>query len=365
VVFARKYPERASETFKANGAEHWRNHLVWRPILRIPIVAPLVAGTLRGSALAMSKRGSAGYFARRLLKEASSVEYWSGVRDAGGIPSGDLPRVLAYHSVSKLPNDSPLAPYTVSPEIFARQIDTLLAAGFRFVDADAILDYLCHRSPLPIRPLLLTFDDCYTDLLDSALPILFTRRIPAVAFAVSGQFGGVNAWDRHLGAPELRLLGPDGLRMLASAGVEIGAHSHTHRVLPRIPNSELAAEVDGCASEIEALGLPRPRLFAYPYGEFDGRVEAALRTAGFSAAFTVRPAPLKRKLNPLLLPRIAIFSTDVGWRFARTVSGPQFGARLHGAVRRMDRDLRRAWGETGTSEPDGRGDRLKEISSDE
>jgi hypothetical protein len=94
-------------------------------------------------------------------------------------------------------------------------------------------------------------------------------------------------------------------------------------------------------------------------------VEAALRTAGFSAAFTVRPAPLKRKLNPLLLPRIAIFSTDVGWRFARTVSGPQFGARLHGAVRRMDRDLRRAWGETGTSEPDGRGDRLKEISSDE
>ena len=365
VVFARKYPERASETFKANGAEHWRSRLIWRPFLRMPIVAPLMAETLRRGALAMVKRGSVGYFTRRLFKEASRGQYWTGVREAGGMPNCDLPRVLAYHSVSRLPNDSPLAPYTVSPEIFERQIDTLLAAGFRFVDAHAILGYLCHGSVLPMRPVLLTFDDCYTDLLDSALPILSARRIPAVAFAVSGQIGGVNAWDRHLGAPELRLLGADGLRTLASAAVEIGAHSHTHRVLPRVPDSELAAEVDGCAAEIEALGLPRPRLFAYPYGEFDDRVEAALRTGGFSAAFTVRPGLLTRRLEPLALPRIEILSSDIGQNFARTVSGAWFGARLSGAVRTMDRDLRRAWGkEMGTREP-VRGDGFKEISNDE
>jgi glycosyltransferase involved in cell wall biosynthesis/peptidoglycan/xylan/chitin deacetylase (PgdA/CDA1 family) len=352
VAFARKHPERTREIFLANGAEHWRNRLIWRPILRIPFIAPLLARALSRSALALVNRGSPPTrLARRLFREASFVQYWSGVRDAGGIPRDDPPRVLAYHSIRELPEESPLAPYTIPPQVFEKQLDTLIRAGFHFVDANAVLDYLSQRRSLPPRAILLTFDDCYTDLLDFALPILRARRIPAIAFTVSGQIGGVNEWDRHLGAPDLGLLDGDGLRMLANAGMEIGAHSRTHPVLTRVTDSQLTAEVEGCASEIEALGLPRPRLFAYPYGEFNDCVEAALRASGFDAAFTVQPAPLRREINPLLLPRIAIFSTDVGERFAWTVSGAGFAAQLRRTVRLMHRDLRRAWQETAAREP--------------
>jgi peptidoglycan/xylan/chitin deacetylase (PgdA/CDA1 family)/glycosyltransferase involved in cell wall biosynthesis len=344
VVFARKYPERINEILALSGAHHWKNRFLWRPVLKVPMVAPLLAETLRRSSLALIDR-SEGFLARRLFKEAISVQYWSGVEESGGLPRDDPPRVLAYHSISELPGKSPLSPYAIPPAIFEKQIDTLLAAGFRFVDADTVLNYLFKRSVLPRRAVLLTFDDCYADLLHSALPILQARRIPAVAFAVSGQIGGVNAWDRKIGAPELRLLNSDELRTLASAGVEIGAHSRTHRMLPSVPDSELNAEVEGSTSDLQALGLPRPRLFSYPHGAWDERVVTALRAAGLASAFSVRSAPLRPGLNPFALPRIEILSSDIGEAFARRVSGESFGARLRGSVRAMERDLRRLWEE--------------------
>jgi glycosyltransferase involved in cell wall biosynthesis/peptidoglycan/xylan/chitin deacetylase (PgdA/CDA1 family) len=342
VALARKFPERASEIFTTKGVKHWKNRFLWRPVLKIPLVAPLLAEALRRSSLALIDR-SEGFLARRLFKEAISVQYWSGVQESGGIPRDDPPRVLAYHSISELPDDSPLSPYAIPPRLFETQIDTLLRAGFRFVDMNAILDYLHNRRSIPSRAILLTFDDCYTDLLYSALPILRVRRIPAVAFAVSGQIDGVNAWDRHLGAPELRLLDADGLRVLASAGVEIGAHSRTHQVLPRLSNLELTAEVEGCASDIEKQGLPRPRIFSYPYGEWDKGVAAEVRSGGFAAAFTVRAGTLTSGVDPLALPRIEIVSSDISRRFARKVSGVRLSARLTAAARAINRDLRRAW----------------------
>jgi glycosyltransferase involved in cell wall biosynthesis/peptidoglycan/xylan/chitin deacetylase (PgdA/CDA1 family) len=342
VALARKYPEKASEIFTQKGAKHWKNRFLWRPVLEIPVVAPLLAEVIRRSSLALLGR-STGYLARRLFKEAISVQYWSGVREAGGIPHDDPPRVLAYHSISELPADSPLAPYATPPRVFETQIDTLLRAGFRFVDANAVIDYLYNQRRLPSRAILLTFDDCYADLLDSALPILHARHIPAVAFAVSGQIGGVNAWDRKIGAPELRLLDADGLRRLAAGGVEIGAHSRTHRVLPRVSSYELAGEVEGCASDIEKQGLPRPRIFSYPHGEWDNGVAAAVRSGGFAAAFTVRPGALTSGVDPLALPRIEIFSSDISCRFARKVSGLRLPGRVRAAARTINRDLRRAW----------------------
>jgi predicted PhzF superfamily epimerase YddE/YHI9 len=80
--------------------------------------------------------------------------------------------------------------------------------------------------------------------------------------------------------------------------------------MPQVPGPELTAEVEGCASEIKALGLPWPRLFCFPHGEWDDRVVTALRSAGFMAAFTVRPAPLRRRLNPPVRGVIATAKGD-------------------------------------------------------
>ena len=343
VLFMRKHCQDSNRRLSEGAGQSWRGRFVWRYVTRIPAVGGLARALLTRSALQRLNQGSSGYLTRRLFAEACAVQYWCGVARAGGIPSPTPPRVLAYHSIRILPADSPLAPYTISPEVFSRQIDTLLEAGFRFLNGDELLGYLERRTDPPPRSVLLTFDDCYVDLADTVLPILRERRVPALAFAVSGEIGGVNSWDRHLGAPEISLLDGQGLKTLAASGIEVGAHSHTHRMLPRVSPRELGSEVGGAAATIRDLGLPLPRFFSYPHGECNQQVMAAVKAGGMRAAFTVRSGTVARRSNPLRLPRIEILPIHVGTRFALRVAGAGRTVLLDGRERAMYRDLIRVW----------------------
>jgi len=315
VAFARKHPDQADALFALQNVHFWTNRRVWRPLVAVPLLtAPLMA-VLRSLAIALVERGAQGPLTARFFFEIRAMEYWRGVRGAGGLPRPCPLRVLAYHAINDLAGAPVVEPYGVPPKTFRHQLKTLQRAGFRFISADEFLHFLHRGGGLPRHPLLLTFDDGYQELLDFALPMLKERRIPAVVFAVSGRLGGTNEWDEACGAPRLRLLDLNGLRELAQAGVEIGAHSRTHRPLSSLPDEELADEVAGSVADLEASGLDRPRLFAYPEGDYDERTVRAVGDAGLQAGFTVVPGRVRPGNDPYQIPRIEILRRDVGWRF--------------------------------------------------
>ena len=64
-------------------------------------------------------------------------------------------------------------------------LDSLSRRGFCFVSPTAVARYLVDQTPLPRRAVLLTFDDCYSDLLGVAREVLQSRHIEALAFAVT------------------------------------------------------------------------------------------------------------------------------------------------------------------------------------
>jgi len=81
------------------------------------------------------------------------------------------------------------------------------------------------------------------------------------------------------------------LRSHADRGVEIGSHTVSHPHLPALSDGEVRRELRDSKEEIEAeLGRPCPD-FAYPYGEHDRRVRAAVRAAGYEQAYALRDAP--------------------------------------------------------------------------
>ena len=98
-----------------------------------------------------------------------------------------------------------------------------------------------------------------------------------------------------------------------------GSRSAVTRAVTRscrnCPARELAEEIAGSAADLEAAGLPRPRMFAYPHGEQDARVRAAVADAGMVAAFTVEPGMMKRGADPFRIPRVEILRRDRGVRF--------------------------------------------------
>lgn len=303
VLFVRKHPDQAERVFVPRRLEGRADRLLWRRLL----------WPLREVTLLLVASGARGSRATRSFYRVRNLEYQRGIREAGGVPAAHPVRVLCYHAVADLAGAGTLEPYGIPPESFRRQLK-ILSRHFRFLWPDEFGRFL-DGAGVPRRALLLTFDDCYTDLLQQGLPMLRESRLPALAFAVSGLVGRTNEWDAHLGAPPLPLLDAEGLRALAAQGVAIGSHSRTHRMLNRVPPDELDAELRGSADDLEQLGLERPAYLAYPHGERSPAVELAAAEAGFAAAFTVRGGILGPQPNRYALERIEILRRDTGVRF--------------------------------------------------
>jgi peptidoglycan/xylan/chitin deacetylase (PgdA/CDA1 family) len=315
VQFARKYPDQAETIFTLNGSKRFMNRYFWRPLQYITPVNALLSKPLRWLTLGLVDRQIRNAVTIRLFRETVASEYWRGVHETGGIPKPRTLRVLAYHAIADFSKNSIIEPYGVPPAIFRCQLDILQRAGFHFVNAEELLQFLYNKSGLPRHPLLLTFDDGYKDLIDIVLPIIKEYSIPIVVFPVSGRLGGTNDWDEAAGVPQISLLDADDLLKLVEQGVEIGSHSHSHRDLTRIEIDELSDEIQGSLANLEGHGLDRPRLFAYPYGESNPSVRRFVREVGFKAAFTVSPGFIRANKDPFRLPRIEVLKDDRGLKF--------------------------------------------------
>jgi len=318
-----KHPEQAARFEAAPDFHTRRSRWLLGPLVKAP---DWVSWPLRAALVALVRSGRRDQFTRRLFFGMRTVEHRRGARLARKAASTGSAVVLAFHAIADLGDDPVLAEYGIPPRRFAEHLDALARRGWRFLDLDALLAALEGRAQLPEKALLLSFDDCYCDLLETAAPLLSERDIPAVAFAVTGLTGGTNEWDRPLGARELELLDGEGLRSLPAFGVEVGSHGMRHRPLAKLGFSEAEEEVRGSAAVLESLGLPRPRAFSYPHGESTPEVARAVREAGYAAAFTVTPGQVEIGADRWALPRIEVLAGDTPLRLRlklRTASWPQ------------------------------------------
>lgn len=76
---------------------------------------------------------------------------------------------------------------------------------------------------------------------------------------------------------------------METGGIEIGSHTITHPILPNTTDEQLDRELRGSRARLEEV-LDHPiKLFCYPNGSFDRRVETATARAGYECAVTTRP----------------------------------------------------------------------------
>jgi peptidoglycan/xylan/chitin deacetylase (PgdA/CDA1 family) len=102
---------------------------------------------------------------------------------------------------------------------------------------------------------------------------------------------------------EVHRLGSAEISVLANAGMTIGFHTLQHPLLSRLSDSALDEALVRGRSELEVAAGRSIRLFAYPHGKADPRAAARLPAAGFVAACTGRPLPVRPGHNPYLLGR--------------------------------------------------------------
>lgn len=238
---------------------------------------------------------------------------------AGSEP-GQLPRVpiLMYHEIATGPASA--RHLAVSPDDFAEQLGYLHGSGYTTLTVTDLVQLMSGRiGPWPARPIVLTFDDGFADFHRAALPLLRSCDFTATVFVTTGWVADAAAQaDRP--AP-YRMLCWSQIEESAAAGIEIGAHTHSHPQLDQLAGDVLRRELDGGKALLEdRLGLAVTGL-AYPFGYFSSRVRVAAATAGYRYACAVGNRFTGGCPDLFALPRLTIGRRPAIRGFSQVVRG--------------------------------------------
>lgn len=194
------------------------------------------------------------------------------------------PLVLMYHGVDTVAAGRDPHGMFVTPSAFRDQVELLLESGFTPVSEQVYVASL-YGAPLPPKPVLITFDDGYLGVGEHAAPVLESFGVPSVLYVPVGLIGGWSDWlePRH----RHPLMSVSDLRDVSSRGMVVASHGLDHAALTALSNDELRRHTVETREVLHALLGTEVRTFAFPYGTHDARARAAVRAAGYSAAFAV------------------------------------------------------------------------------
>ena len=219
--------------------------------------------------------------------------------------------VLVWHDV--LPVKDVYFDTTTSE--FAAQLDTISKGGFHVVTLALLRDRLVRGTPLPAKPLVLTFDDNARGIGAYAFPLLRKHRFAATLFVHTNYVGkktskAHNSWD------ELRAMERSGL---------IDVQSLTANHLPdltKLSDADVTHEFVLAKRSLEyRLGR---KVFAvvYPYDVYDARVERLAASAGYTLGFTEDHGNAAESTSLLEIHR---YSITVPERFAEALAAVAAG----------------------------------------
>jgi len=93
--------------------------------------------------------------------------------------------ILMYHHLAEEDSTGD----TIAAENFASHMEALQKAGYTAVNFSDLKDYVEFGTPLPEKPIIITFDDGYTSNLTIAAPILETYGMKATVFTIGVSIG--------------------------------------------------------------------------------------------------------------------------------------------------------------------------------
>ncbi len=164
---------------------------------------------------------------------------------------------------------------------FEAQLDHLQRAGYQILPLEDIVAALQGEKKLPPRAVALTIDDAYRSVYEQAFPRLRARGWPFTVFVATDPV------DQGLSA----FMSWEQMREMQAAGVGFANHSRDHGHLIRLRAGEsraqwrarIRANLEHAQRRLEEELGRIPRLFAYPYGEYDTALAALVRELGYVA----------------------------------------------------------------------------------
>lgn len=216
-----------------------------------------------------------------------------------------------YHQISA---DGSADLLTVPVQEFTRQLQYLRQEGYSTILLSELVSHIKKGTTLPVKPVIISFDDGYRDNFTNAYPVLEQLGMKANIFLVPTFLNKAN----YLSIEDIRTMDP--------ALVEYGLHSYDHQSYKELDADAVRNDLVQCVVSLNLQGISFQPCVAFPYGAFPKKGTAAQQfldvlvgeriAAAFRIGNRLNPFPLR---NPLLIQRLDVRGNNNFSKFTRLV----------------------------------------------
>ncbi len=210
--------------------------------------------------------------------------------------AADLP-IIMYHHILK--DSSRWGRYVIGPSVLEQDLAYLKEQGYETVTTEDVIAYVYQGTPLPEKPVMITFDDGYYSNYIYAYPLLKQYDMQGV-LSIIGRYtdvysetGEENANYSHVTWQRCREMLEDGTMELQNHTYDLHSFTASRRGCSKNQgeNEEeyrkvLSQDLKKLQQRFEQETGYLPRAFTYPYGQISPESETVLKELGFLAAFS-------------------------------------------------------------------------------
>lgn len=208
--------------------------------------------------------------------DTASLSLSSSTSKSSLVASSSVVRVpiAVYHSIRDSSPEEPfdVRRFNISPTAFDEQMRYLQENEYHTITFEMLHEAIVYGTPLPSKPIILSFDDGWRSQYTTALPMLKKYGFTATFFLYPNVIEHENymIWDEVLA--------------LRDAGMEIGSHSKSHQYMTKQTPEEQLFEVERSKAILEEKLDVEVSTFAYPFGLSDVDLQAKVQDAGYTTA---------------------------------------------------------------------------------
>lgn len=198
------------------------------------------------------------------------------IADAATILARKEVPILCYHQIrdwtasdSKSSRD-----YIIPVEAFKAQIKILADSGYHTILPNQLYDYLAYGSPLPEKPVMLTFDDTDDDQFTIAAPEMKKYGFKGVFFIMTVSIN------------RPKYMTTEQIKQLKDEGHVIESHTWDHHNVKQYKTEqEWMSQIEKPKKKIEEITGKTAEHFAYPFGLWNPEAIPELKKRGVRSAY--------------------------------------------------------------------------------
>ncbi len=214
------------------------------------------------------------------------------VTGSGAESPVDVP-IIMYHGLVKDPDLQ--NQYMIAPQSFEEDLQYLNANGFHTIFISELIGHFKNHTPLPPKPVILTFDDGYLNNYTYAYPLLQKYKCKAVISPIAAEADKAENDENR--SPAYSQCSWSELREMSDSGyVEIQCHTYDLHTLGTRKGAGMisgeseesyrqviTADLTTCLERMSAKLGKVPQAFVYPFGNKNELLLSIIKEAGFEA----------------------------------------------------------------------------------